>query len=79
MTDDQRVELHIARMERLFDRYPGRFCWVELALLAVYGPREGPKGLHQAAARAGECVQSASRDGECYCGAYRAWEEECRA
>lgn len=71
MTEDQRRERHSARMERLFNRHPGRFCWMDMALFAVCGPRNrGPQALHYAEDRAPDCIESASRDGMCYCGAF---------
>jgi hypothetical protein len=64
---------HVARMERLDARHPGRFCWAELAILAVYGPRDqGPKALHRAQASVAECRLDSLDDdwGYCYCGAW---------
>jgi len=62
---------HLARVGRLDRRHPGRFCWAELAILAVYGPRDqGPHALHRAQARAATCQAESREDGWCYCGAW---------
>ena len=62
---------HLARMERLEARHPGRFCWADLALLAVYGPKDqGPHALHRAQARTAQCRADSLPDDWCYCGAW---------
>jgi len=63
---------HLNRVGRLDRRHPGRFCWAELAIVAVYGPKAaGLHPLHHAAASVAACRADSLTDMQyCYCGAW---------
>lgn len=66
----------LTRLDRLLNQYPRRFCWVDLTLLAVYGPRaeaqvHGPRVLHRAAEAGRDCAREAEEKGQCTCGAIK--------
>jgi hypothetical protein len=64
----------IHRVERLAQRHPGRWCWVDLYLAALCGREDGeaePGWLRNAEAQARACQAESRQMGACDCGGFR--------
>lgn len=78
VADDKKETVEQRRMQRLealWQQHPGRFCWADLALLGVWGPRierdlSGPRCLHSAAEDGFRCREEAQQHELCWCGGY---------
>jgi len=72
--ESHQEQARLARVERLAQRHPGRWCWTALVLAALYGRADGeayPGWLRDAEAGAQACQAASRQTGICYCGGFR--------